>query len=129
MNSLSNRLWAILLAGQIMLAADAAAGSGPMLPTTITPIIYTLDYSGGHFTKPKYIERFKAAPPDLLHVGKAVPITHHWGPIRLYQGENQYTGGTGNTLSWKNIAILTPEQLAERIENISETLKRYPLNR
>ncbi len=50
---------------------------------------------------------------------------HSWGPIRLYEGENQRTGGPGHTLSWENIALLTPEALAERIENIRRTVARY----
>ena len=58
-------------------------------------------------------------------MGKAVPISHLWGPMRLYAGENQWTGGPGHTLSWENIALITPEQLAERIENIRQTLRRY----
>ena len=54
-----------------------------------------------------------------------MPISHLWGPVRLYYGENQYTGGPGYTLSWENIALLEPEALAERIENIRHTLQRY----
>jgi len=96
-----------------------------MLPRTTTPIVYTIDYSGDYFTKPDYIEQFKAAPPDLLHVGKATPISHLWGPIRLYAGENQFTGGPKHTLSWENIALLSPDELAKRIETIRETLRRY----
>jgi len=102
-----------------------AAASEPMLPTTTAPIVYTLDYSDHFFTNPKYIERFEAAPPDLLHMGKAAPITHLWGPVRMYRGENQWTGGPKNTLNWENIALLTPEALADRIEHIRETLWKY----
>ena len=119
------RSWTMILAGQVMLSAAAAAGPDPVLPTTTAPIVYTISYTDAYFKKPGYIEQFKAAPPDLLHVGKAVPISHLWGPTRLYYGENQYTGGPGHTLSWENIALLTPEKLAERIENIRKTLDRY----
>lgn len=96
-----------------------------MLPRTTAPIIYTINYSGQYFRDPDYIEQFRAAPPDLLHVGKAVPISHHWGPIRLFQGENQYTGGPGHTLSRENIALLSPAALARRIETLRRTLDRY----
>jgi len=111
----------------VLLAPAIAGGTErrPMLPTTTPPIVYTINYSGDYFTKPDYIEQFKAAPPDLLHVGKAAPITHLWGPIRLYQGENQYTGGPGHTLSWENIALLSPDALAKRIATIRHTLRRY----
>ncbi len=53
-----------------------------------------------------------------MHIGKAVPITHNWGAVPLLQGENQYTGGPGHTLSWENIRLLTPDEVRERIETI-----------
>ncbi len=97
----------------------------PMLPTTTPPIIYTIDYTDKYFTTPDFLERFKSAPPDLLHVGKALPITHLWGPIGLYGGENQYTGGPKWTLSRENIAIISPEAVAQRTAHIRDTLARY----
>ena len=102
-----------------------AAEPETLLPKTSEPITYHIDYFVDYFTDPDYIERFKDAPPDLLHVGKAMPITHLWGPIPLYKGENQYTGGPGNTLDRKNITLLTPEEVNQRAENIRRTLKRY----
>ncbi len=121
------RPWILLFAGQVVSAAAAADSNGPdpMLPTTTAPIVYTIDYGDAFFKKPKHIQRFEAAPPDLLHVGKAVPISHHWGPTGLYRGENQYTGGPGHTLSRENIALLTPQQVLQRIEVIRKTLGRY----
>jgi hypothetical protein len=119
------RVFRLLATFAVLGMARAGASAGePMLPVTTPPIIYTINYSGRYFREPDYIERFRAAPPDLLHVGKAVPITHHWGPIRLFHGENQYTGGPGHTLSWENIALLSPEQLEARIATIRETLRR-----
>ena len=96
-----------------------------MLPATKAPLIYHIYYKTEYFTEPNYIELFRDSPPDLLHVGKAVPITHHWGPIGLYQGENQYTGGPNRTLSWENIALLSPGQLEDRIQTIQLMLARY----
>ncbi|HUT36326.1 MAG TPA: hypothetical protein VNE39_22755 [Planctomycetota bacterium] len=119
------RWGSIVLSTHAALYAALAAEQAPMLRATTPPIVYTINYSGDYFEKPEYIEQFKAAPPDLLHVGKATPITHLWGPIRLYQGENQYTGGPKHTLSWENIALLSPDALAKRIETICETLRRY----
>jgi hypothetical protein len=118
-------LLATLFAGLTPLLPASAADHGPMLPTTTPPITYTINYSGDYFTAPEYIDRFKAAPPDLLHVGKATPILHLWGAVGMYQGENQSTGGPGHTLSWENIELISPQALAERIENIRRTLKRY----
>ena len=97
----------------------------PMIPTTTAPIIYTINYRADFFTDPDYAKKFKAVPPDLLHIGKAVPISHHWGPTGMYYGENQWTGGPKHTLSRKNIALLSPEQLSERIEHLRKTVERY----
>ena len=119
------KLTVFLFALAMTCAAALASDSDPMLPTTTLPIIYTINYSDDFFRNPHFIDRFKADPPDLLHMGKAVPISHLWGPTRLYYGENQYTGGPGHTLSWENIALLEPKALAERIENIRRTLQRY----
>ena len=114
-----------LLVGLAMSRLAGSAEAEEMLPTTAPPIIYVINYSGDYFKQPDYIERFRAAPPDLLHVGKATPITHLWGPVRMYQGENQYTGGPGHTLNWDNISLISPEALTERIETIRRTLRRY----
>ena len=114
------------LLGAILLGMNVTAALGsPMLPTTSAPIIYTIDYSGDHFESPEYMERYRAAPPDMLHMGKAVPISHLWGPVRLYAGENQSTGGPKNTLSWENISLLDPQALEKRIEHIRRTVERY----
>jgi len=117
--------WLVVVLALAWFGGAPPLGRQATLPITTPPILYTINYSGDYFTKPEYIEQFKAAPPDLLHVGKATPITHLWGPIRLYQGENQYTGGPKHTLSWENIALLSPDALAKRIETIRETLRRY----
>ena len=93
-------------------AHGAMAEPHPLLPTTTAPIVYSIDYSDRYFTTPAYVQAFYADPPDLLHVGKAVPISHLWGPIPLYAGENQYTGGAANGLSLENVTLLTPEQNA-----------------
>ena len=116
---------AILSAGLASLGPAPAADNRPMLPTTTAPFTYTINYSGDYFTTPEYIERFKASVPDLLHVGKATPILHLWGAVGMYQGENQSTGGPGHTLSWENIELISPQSLAERVETIRGTLKRY----
>lgn len=118
-------MWSVALIFSLAHVAVAAEAQDPLVPVTTAPIVYTINYSGDYFTNPDYLEQFKAAPPDLLHMGKAVPISHLWGPTRMYAGENQWTGGPGHTLSWENIALITPQQLAERVENIRQTLRRY----
>ncbi len=114
-----------LLAALWIGAAALGAERQPMLPVSKPPIVYRFGYTDQYFTDPAYIEQFKAAPPDLLHVGKAVPITHQWGPVGLYAGENQYTGSPQNLLVAANIALLPPEAMDGRIERIRDTLARY----
>ncbi len=118
-------LLATLFSGLTAIGPAVAADRVPILPTTSPPFTYTINYSGDYFTSPEYIDRFKTARPDMLHVGKATPILHLWGAVGMYQGENQYTGGPGHTLSWENIELISPQALDQRIENIRRTLKRY----
>ena len=94
-----------LLARSVSVQLCASAMRQPMLPTSKPPIVYRFGYTDQYFTDPAYIEQFRAAPPDLLHVGKAVPITHQWGPVGLFAGENQYTGSPQNLLVAANIAL------------------------
>jgi hypothetical protein len=115
---------ALLAALWIGTAAPAAAQE-PMLPVSGPPIVYRFGYTDQYFTEPGYIEQFRPAPPDLLHIGKAVPITHQWGPVGLLAGENQYTGSPQNLLVAANVALLPPEAMAGRIERIRDTLARY----
>ncbi|MGC9317604.1 MAG: hypothetical protein ACP5KN_06145 [Armatimonadota bacterium] len=88
------------------------------------PFIYVIDYSDHWITDPDAMEEFGDTPPDLLHIGKAVPVTHNWGPIPYMAGENQRTGGPGHTLSRENIRLLSPEELEEKIERITAAVDR-----
>ena len=56
------------------------------------PITYVIEYTQAYLDDPSRMREFADAPPDLLHVGKSVPITHNWGPVRVIAHENQYTG-------------------------------------
>jgi len=85
------------------------------LPPMRMPLTYVIDYSRRFLDDEKNILAFADAPPDLMHVGKSVPILHNWGPVPLIHGENQYTGGPGHTLDINAIRLLTPQELEERI--------------
>jgi hypothetical protein len=123
MNVCTSCSW--LIVGLVFLTPSLGADFDSLLPTTKQPIVYLIDYTDEYFTNPEYVEQFAGQPPDLLHVGKATPITHLWGPIRLLRGENQYTGGPGHTLDWDNIALITPDALAKRFGTIRHMLRRY----
>lgn len=61
-------------------------------PRMRPPFIYVIDYSRNHWDDFETIREFADAPPDLMHVGKAVPILHNWGAVPLAHAENQVTG-------------------------------------
>jgi len=88
------------------------------------PFTYVIDYGDQWITKEGAAQSFGNCPPDLLHIGKAVPITHHWGPIPCMRGENQQTGGPGHTLRLESIRLLSPEELQEKIEKITRAVRR-----
>jgi len=58
----------------------AAIACGPRMRS---PMTYVIDYSGRFVGDPGEIDAYAEAPPDLMHVGKTVPITHNWGPVHL----------------------------------------------
>src|SRR5690606_3193311 len=81
-----------------------------------TPLLYLIDYSDRWFTESDYAgKQFGEISPDIVHVGKAVPFTHLWGPIPYMAGENQRTGGPGHTLDRKAIRLLSPKELETKI--------------
>ena len=96
---------------------------GPSMDSRV-PLVYYISYTDKYFTDPTHLDSFRDAPPDVLHVGKAAPITHNWGPVPMLFGENQATGGPGHTLNWDNIRLLSPAELRRKIALITATVKR-----
>ncbi len=97
-----------------VLASLALALTAPMaLATrepTAAPVYYLIDYKANHLDNPEYIEWIRELPPELLHFGKDVPMTHIYGPISAVGGENQAHGRNRD-----DIRRLTPDEVAERI--------------
>jgi len=104
-----------------LFTATAAAGA----PRMRTPMTYVIDYSTRFLGDRANILAYADAPPDLMHVGKSVPILHNWGPVPLISGENQYTGGPKHTLSREAIRLLTPRQLEARIRMLKKYTKQW----
>lgn len=94
-------------------------------PRMRPPFIYVIDYSRNHWDDFETIREFADAPPDLMHVGKAVPILHNWGAVPLAHAENQVTGGPGHTLDREAIRLLSPVELEARIERLREYTRRW----
>lgn len=94
-------------------------------PRMRPPFIYVIDYSRNHWDDFETIREFADAPPDLMHVGKAVPILHNWGAVPLAHAENQVTGGPGHTLDRDAIRLLSPVELEARIERLREYTRRW----
>ncbi|MBM4081600.1 MAG: hypothetical protein FJ278_17990, partial [Planctomycetes bacterium] len=91
----------------VLLAANSALATRE---PTAPPVYYLIDYGGNHLDNPKYVEWVKELPPELLHFGKDVPMTHLWGPIAAVGGENQAHGRNR-----ADIRRLTPAEVRERI--------------
>ena len=72
----------------LVMCVCAAVQAGS-IPKTRAPFIYLIDYSMRYLDDEQEILAFKECPPDLMHVGKSVPILHNWGPVPLISGENQ----------------------------------------
>ena len=111
------------VAAPTVLALSTVTAAGPV--RTRPPMTYVIDYSRTYLDSPEAIRAVCAAPPDVMHVGKSVPILHNWGPVPLISGENQYTGGPGHTLKREAIRLLSPAELAERIEVLKAYTQRW----
>ena len=93
-----------------------AVMTAPALATrepTVPPVYYLIDYGQGHLDSPEYVEWISELPPDLLHFGKDVPMTHLYGPIVAVGGENQAHGRNRD-----DIRRLTPAEVHERIATL-----------
>ncbi|MCK5806708.1 MAG: hypothetical protein KAI66_28015, partial [Lentisphaeria bacterium] len=110
--------------GLIPIVAAMAAEAEPG-PRMRTPMTYVISYSRQYLDDDEKILAFREDPPDLMHVGKSVPILHNWGPVPLISGENQYTGGPKHTLDWDAIRLLTPQELEKRIEMLKQYTRKW----
>ena len=72
----------------VLAILTAAPGALATREPTVAPVYYLIDYGREHIDNPEYIEWIKELPPELLHFGKDVPMTHLYGPIAAVGGEN-----------------------------------------
>lgn len=106
-----------ILAALTMALAVAVPGVAQR-EKTVAPVYYLLDYGYNHLDNPEYIEWARQLPPDLLHFGKDVPMTHLFGPIQAVGGENQAHGRNR-----ADIRRLTPAEVRERIATLQRMNK------
>lgn len=83
------------------------------LEPTRAPVYYLLDYGGQHLDNPDYVAWVRELPPDLLHFGKDVPMTHLYGPIQAVGGENQAHGRHR-----ADIRRLSPGEVRDRLATL-----------
>ena len=95
----------LFIAGTLLLAAPAPASGidGGTPGKTVTPLTYVLAYGGDVVGNPEMMRELRGAPPDLLHVGHALPLNSIWGPTADYSG-------------WKPKLVPAEEILARRGE-------------
>ncbi|MBM3891395.1 MAG: hypothetical protein FJ388_19965, partial [Verrucomicrobia bacterium] len=101
-----------------MIATVLLATATQLTTTGITgltepPVVYVLDYGSNHVGNVEWLTSVRNAPPELLHLGKDVPMTHNWGPIQALGGENQ-AHGKGDA-----ITRLTPAEVNQRIGDLT----------
>jgi hypothetical protein len=113
------------IVGLGLLAATATCSTVLGGPRMREPMIYVIDYGEQFLRNEMAIQAYADAPPDLMHVGKSVPILHNWGPVPLLSGENQFTGGPNHTLNRDAIRLLTPAELAARIDMLKSYTKKW----
>ncbi|MGD9496859.1 MAG: hypothetical protein AB7Y46_11205 [Armatimonadota bacterium] len=94
----------------LSLAVTVAAPALATREPTVPPVYYLIDYGQGHIDNPEYVEWIRELPPQLLHFGKDVPMTHLYGPIAAVGGENQAHGRNRD-----HIRRLSPAEVAERM--------------
>ena len=97
--------------------APGAACAVPRTPT-VEPVTYVLDYGSQHLGNEAWMQATLSAPPELLHLGKDVPMSHNWGPIAALGGENQALG------KGEHIRRLSPDEVRERIAGLSDMVQR-----
>ena len=97
-----------------------------LLDGTRPPTIYVIDYGPQFLDDDANICAFAGAPPDLMHVGKSVPIQQNWGAVRAIHGENQTTGrDKGAGIDWDAIALLGADELEARIDMLKGYTKKW----
>jgi len=98
-------------------------------PTTRMPFTYVLDYGVKYYENFKNIGKdFRVAPPDLMHLGKTVPIIHLWGPAPIFWDENQTTWhptGKKGRIAMENIRLLSPKELSGRIRRMEDYTDKF----
>lgn len=89
----------VLGAFTALAAALPAFGASSTQPgVTTVPPIYLMHYSPDAPQNPRFVEQLREAPPDILHLGHAVPLNSIFGPTSDYSGWNPKLGGVAEIL-------------------------------
>jgi hypothetical protein len=82
MANLITGMWPLGLAVLTAVADEPNVHEGE----TTVPLVYLMHYAPDAPRNPHFIEELRAAPPDILHVGHAVPLNSIFGPTADYSG-------------------------------------------
>lgn len=82
-------------------ALSSFGQSSPQPGVTAVPPIYLIHYSPDAPQNPRFVEQLREAPPDILHLGHAVPLNSIFGPTADYSGWNPKLGGAAEILRRK----------------------------
>ncbi len=77
---------------------------------TAVPPIYLMHYTPDAPRNPRFVEELRQAPPDMLHLGHAVPLNSIFGPTADYSG-------------WKP-KLVSPDEILSRRAELGEFVKR-----
>ncbi len=108
----------------LWLAVSSLATGPPSAAADVTfdhitqlPMTYIRDYGDDHLDNPEWVARVAANAPELLVVGKDLPIHHNWGPVQGVGGENQAYG------QGEHIRRISPEELEAKMAAIRRMVR------
>jgi hypothetical protein len=100
MHSIQKPLALIALVTVSASGENAHPSAGPGL-TTVPPV-YLMYYTPDATRSVDFLEKIRLAPPDILHLGHAVPLNSIFGPTADYSGFNPKLVPAGEILSRKD---------------------------
>ncbi|MBI4660364.1 MAG: hypothetical protein HY735_16130 [Verrucomicrobia bacterium] len=90
------RIFAVATAAAV--AASVVGQTRPQPGVSAVPQIYLIHYAPDAPRDPRFVAKLREAPPDILHLGHAVPLNSIFGPTADYSGWNPKLVGAPDIL-------------------------------